>query len=318
VQLATNPQLTPQLRAQLIALWTAVANAGGAVGLVAPASTEDVAALAEPAFARVEAGTDDIVVAFDDGRPVGFGFLETNDMPLTAHWATIRRLQRAPSHGGRGIGAQILGQLEVAARRRNLTRLTLSTRGGTGRERFYLARGYQIDGRLPERLYVGDGRLVEELRLSKPLTAESAGVRLPVSRLDPDLPLPRYAHSGDAGLDLYAAAAVALKPGERAVVPTGIALAIPYGYVGLVHPRSGLAARHGVTLVNAPGTIDAGYRGEVKVIVANTDPHEPVTLERGARIAQLVIQRVETVHVVAVDTLPDSPRGDGGFGSTGS
>ncbi|HSK96922.1 MAG TPA: dUTP diphosphatase, partial [Euzebyales bacterium] len=120
------------------------------------------------------------------------------------------------------------------------------------------------------------------------------------------------------GLDLYAAVPVTLKPGERATVPKGIALAIPDGYVGLVHPRSGLAARFGVTLVNAPGTIDAGYRGEVKVIIANTDLHDPVTLERGARIAQLVIQRVETVHVVAVDTLPDSTRGAGGFGSTGS
>jgi dUTP pyrophosphatase len=318
VQLATNPQLTPQLRAQLIELWTTVANAGGAVGLVAPASAQDVAALAAPAFARVEAGNDDLVVAFDDGRPVGFGFLETNDMPLTAHWATIRRLQRAPSYESRGIGAQILDQLEAAARRRNLTRITLCTRGGTGRERFYMARGYQIDGRLPERLQIGDGQLVEELRLSKPLSAEVEGVRLPVSRLDPGLPLPRYAHEGDAGLDMYAASSVTLKPGERAVVPTGIALAIPYGYVGLVHPRSGLAARHGVTLVNAPGTIDAGYRGEVKVILANIDAHDPVTLERGARIAQLVIQRVETVRVVAVDTLPDTPRGDGGFGSTGS
>src|SRR5918996_5347821 len=140
VQLVTNPQLTPQLRAQLIALWATVANAGGAVGLVAPASAQDVAALAEPAFARVEAGNDDLVVAFDDGRPVGFGFLETNDMPLTAHWATIRRLQRAPSYESRGIGAQILDQLEAAARRRNLTRITLCTRGGTGRERFYMAR----------------------------------------------------------------------------------------------------------------------------------------------------------------------------------
>jgi dUTP pyrophosphatase len=318
VELVINPQLTPHLRDELIALWTTVANAGGAVGLVAPASTEEVAALAEPAFARVEAGKDDIVVAFDDGRPVGFGFLETNDIPLTAHWATIRRLQRAPSHTGRGIGAQILTALEEVARDRGLVSVTLTTRGGTDRERFYLARGYQLDGRLPDRLHIGGGQLVEELRLSKPLATHAAGVRLPVKRLDPELPLPRYAHLGDAGLDLYAAVSVTLKPGERALVPTGIAVAIPAGCVGLVHPRSGLAARHGVTLVNAPGTIDAGYRGEVKVIVANTDLHDPVTLERAARIAQLVIQRVETVQVVAVETLPDSTRGAGGFGSTGS
>jgi dUTP pyrophosphatase len=318
VELVINPQLTPHLRDELIALWTTVANAGGAVGLVAPASTEEVAALAEPAFARVEAGKDDIVVAFDDGRPVGFGFLETNDIPLTAHWATIRRLQRAPSHTGRGIGAQILTALEEVARDRGLVSVTLTTRGGTDRERFYLARGYQLDGRLPDRLHIGGGQLVEELRLSKPLATHAAGVRLPVKRLDPGLPLPRYAHLGDAGLDLYAAVSVTLKPGERALVPTGIAVAIPAGCVGLVHPRSGLAARHGVTLVNAPGTIDAGYRGEVKVIVANTDLHDPVTLERAARIAQLVIQRVETVQVVAVETLPDSTRGAGGFGSTGS
>lgn len=154
--------------------------------------------------------------------------------------------------------------------------------------------------------------------MSKPLSAQAGSVRLPVKRLDPDLPLPRYAHAGDAGLDLYAREAVTLKPGERALVATGIALAIPYGYAGFVHPRSGLAARHGVTLVNAPGTIDAGYRGEVKVIVANTDMHEPVTVDRGARIAQLVIQRIETADVVDVDTLPDTARGVGGFGSTGS
>jgi dUTP pyrophosphatase len=317
VELVTNPQLTPHLRDALLSLWTDVANAGGAVGLVAPAAIEDVAALAAPAFARVDTGKDDIVVAFDDGRPVGFGFLETNDIPLTAHWATIRRLQRSLSYAGRGIGGQILDQLEVAARARGLVSVTLTTRGGTDRERFYLARGYRLDGRLPDRLHIGGGRLVEELRLSKRLTG-AAGVRLAVKRLDRELPLPRYAHAGDAGLDLYARVSITLKPGERALVPTGIAVAIPPGCVGLVHPRSGLAERHGVTLVNAPGTIDEGYRGEIKVILSNTDLHDPVTLERGARIAQLVIQRVETAEVVEVATLPDSARGAGGFGSTGT
>ena len=318
MHVVTNPRLTPELRDALVALWTAVTNAGGAVGLVAPTTPEDVMRVAQPAFARVEAGNDDLVVAFDDGQPVGLGFLETNPTDLTAHWATVRRLQRAPSQAGQGIGVLILDELEAAARRRGLRYVTLTTRGGTGRERFYLARGYTVDASLPNRLHVGEGRLVDELRLSKPLDATVDGVYLPVQQLDPRLPLPRYAHPGDAGLDLYTREAVTLKPGERAVVPTGVALAIPYGYVGLVHPRSGLAARHGVTLVNAPGTIDAGYRGEVKVIVANTDATEPVVLERGARVAQLLIQRVEAVQVVAVTALPDTARGKGGFGSTGS
>jgi dUTP pyrophosphatase len=140
---------------------------------------------------------------------------------------------------------------------------------------------------------------------------------LPVRRLDPDLPLPAYAHPGDAGLDLCAAQDVRLAPGERAVVPTGLAVAVPDGHVGLVHPRSGLAARQGLGIVNAPGTIDAGYRGEVKVIVVNLDPAEPIALARGQRIAQLLIQRVERVTVVEVDDLDGTVRGDGGFGSTG-
>lgn len=140
---------------------------------------------------------------------------------------------------------------------------------------------------------------------------------LQVRRLDPDLPLPAYAHPGDAGLDLYAAEPVELPPGRRASVPTGIALAVPPGCVGLVHPRSGLAARHGLTIVNAPGTVDAGYRGEVRVLLLNTDPDTPVTIDRGDRIAQLLIQRVETVEVVEVDLLPETARGQGGFGSTG-
>ena len=140
---------------------------------------------------------------------------------------------------------------------------------------------------------------------------------LPVRRLDPDLPLPAYAHPGDAGLDLCAAQDVRLAPGERAVVPTGLAIAVPEGHVGLVHPRSGLAARQGLGIVNAPGTIDAGYRGEVKVIVVNLDPAEPIALARGQRIAQLLIQRVERVTVVEVDDLDDTARASGGFGSTG-
>jgi dUTP pyrophosphatase len=143
------------------------------------------------------------------------------------------------------------------------------------------------------------------------------GVRVSVLRLDPELPLPSYAHPGDAGADLYAREGVTLKPGERRLVPTGIALALPEGYVALVHPRSGLAHRIGLSIVNAPGTIDAGYRGEVQVCLVNLDPATPIELRRGDRIAQLVIQQFETATFVEVDDLPDSARGAGGYGSTG-
>lgn len=136
-------------------------------------------------------------------------------------------------------------------------------------------------------------------------------------RLDPGLPLPSYAHPDDAGADLYVTADLTLAPGERAVVGTGVAIALPDGYAAFVHPRSGLAARHGVTIVNAPGTVDAGYRGEIKVILRNSDGAEPVALRRGDRIAQLVIQRVERAVFREVDELPASERGEGGHGSTG-
>ncbi len=142
-------------------------------------------------------------------------------------------------------------------------------------------------------------------------------VQISLLRLDPELPAPSYAHPGDAGADIHAAVEVTLQPGERALVPTGIALALPEGFVALVHPRSGLAAKHGISIVNAPGTIDAGYRGEVKVCLVNTDTDEPFTVRRGDRIAQLVIQRFETATFVEVVDLPDSVRGDGGYGSTG-
>jgi dUTP pyrophosphatase len=138
-----------------------------------------------------------------------------------------------------------------------------------------------------------------------------------VRRLDPELPLPTYAHPGDAGADLVTAVDVELAPGERTLVPTGIALALPDGYAAFVHPRSGLAARHGVSIVNAPGTVDAGYRGEVLVNLVNLDPRETVRLSRGDRIAQLVVQRVEKVAFHEVDLLPGSARGEGGHGSTG-
>jgi dUTP pyrophosphatase len=144
-----------------------------------------------------------------------------------------------------------------------------------------------------------------------------ATVQVLVHRLDDDLPLPRYAHHGDAGADLVARAEVRLAPGERALVPTGIAVALPWGYAAFVHPRSGLAARHGVSIVNAPGTIDAGYRGEICVNLVNTDRDAPVTIRRGDRIAQLVVQRVERAQFSAAAELPGSARGDGGHGSTG-
>ena len=145
----------------------------------------------------------------------------------------------------------------------------------------------------------------------------AADLSVQVVRLDPDLPLPSYAHPGDAGADLLTTVDLTLTPGERALVPTGLAIALPDGYVALVHPRSGLAARHGLSIVNAPGTVDAGYRGEIKVMLINHDPAEPIELRRGDRIAQLVVQRFERARFVEVGELPDSVRGDGGYGSTG-
>ena len=142
-------------------------------------------------------------------------------------------------------------------------------------------------------------------------------VEVLITRLDPDVPLPSYAHAGDAGADLVTTVDVSLAPGERALVPTGIAIALPAGYAAFVHPRSGLAARCGVSIVNAPGTVDAGYRGEIKVMLVNLDPNEPVELARGDRIAQLVFQAVEQAVLTEVDRLPGSARGAGGYGSTG-
>jgi dUTP pyrophosphatase len=140
---------------------------------------------------------------------------------------------------------------------------------------------------------------------------------LPVRRLDPGLPLPAYTHRGDAGADLCAAEDVVLPPGGRATVGTGLAVAVPDGYAAFVHPRSGLASRHGITVVNAPGTIDAGYRGEIRVVLLNTDRAEAFTVRRGDRIAQLVVQPVTRMRFVDVAELPGTARGEGGFGSTG-
>jgi dUTP pyrophosphatase len=139
-----------------------------------------------------------------------------------------------------------------------------------------------------------------------------------VVRLDPGLPMPEYALPGDAGFDVCTATDVTLAPGERSVVPTGIAIALPDGYAAFVHPRSGLAARHGLTVVNAPGTIDAGYRGEIRICCLNTDSTEPIVLARGERIAQIVVQRVARARLHEATGLPDSHRGEGGYGSTGT
>jgi len=141
-------------------------------------------------------------------------------------------------------------------------------------------------------------------------------VEVLIRRLDPDLPLPEPAHPGDAGVDLRSAVDVVIAPGERRAVPTGLALALPNGYAAFVHPRSGLATRSGLTVVNAPGTVDAGFRGELRVALVNLDPSTPVEIARGDRIAQLVVQQVSRPRFHEVEVLPGSARGEGGFGST--
>ncbi|MEY4105530.1 MAG: hypothetical protein RLZZ478_893 [Actinomycetota bacterium] len=142
-------------------------------------------------------------------------------------------------------------------------------------------------------------------------------MRIEIQLLDPDIEIPSYAKPGDAGLDLRSRVDMKLEPGMRALVPTGLAIAIPEGYVGLVHPRSGLAIKNGISMVNTPGTIDSGYRGEIAVILINHDREETFEIKRGDRIAQLVIQQVEIAELVAVEELPTSQRGAGGFGSSG-
>ncbi len=142
-------------------------------------------------------------------------------------------------------------------------------------------------------------------------------LQVAVRQLDPELPLPSYARPGDAGADLHAREDVVIAPGEHVMIATGVAIALPEGYAAFVHPRSGLAARHGVTTLNGPGTVDAGYRGEIKVNLINHDPREPFTVRRGDRIAQLVVQEVVAVQWASVDSLPESARGDTGHGDSG-
>jgi len=142
-------------------------------------------------------------------------------------------------------------------------------------------------------------------------------LQVAVRQLDPELPLPSYARPGDAGADLHARDEVIIAPGERAMIATGVAIALPEGYAAFVHPRSGLAARHGITTLNGPGTVDSGYRGEIKVNLINHDPREPFTVHRGDRIAQLIVQEVVAVQWAPVDSLPESVRGDTGHGDSG-
>jgi dUTP pyrophosphatase len=142
-------------------------------------------------------------------------------------------------------------------------------------------------------------------------------VRLPIKRLDPDLPLPRYAHVGDAGLDLYAAESMTIQPFQRALIATGIAVAIPTGFAGFVQPRSGLAIKQGLSLVNTPGLIDSHYRGEIKIIAINLDPSVPIQVSRGDKIAQFVIQPVVQAELAETSELDETARGECGFGSTG-
>ena len=328
VELVRNPELTDALVEQLASVWVAVTEAGGAVGFTAPVSAEQVRReAAEDHVAEVRAGRQDLVVAFQERALVGFGFLATVAGPaVKSHLGIVTRLQRHPDAAGHGVGAAVLAELEACARDRALAVVCLTVRGGTGVERFYLANGYRLDGRLPDRLLI-QGALTEELQLSKRLSqaggervaggdADAAAV-VRLQRLDPELALPQRAHPGDAGLDLCARCDVTLAPGQRALVPTGVAVALPPGTVGLLHPRSGLALRHGVGMVNAPGTIDAGYRGELQVVLINLDPTDPIALQRGERVAQLIVQPVEQLPVVEVNELDDGPRGARGFGSSG-
>ncbi|WP_394940999.1 dUTP diphosphatase [Psychromicrobium sp. YIM B11713] len=153
--------------------------------------------------------------------------------------------------------------------------------------------------------------------MSEPTLPRQPKLAVQLKMLDPGLEPPSYAHPGDAGADLRTRIDVVIAPGERVLVPTGVSIALPEGFVALIHPRSGLATKHGITIVNAPGTVDAGYRGEIAVTLLNTDLSQPISLSRGDRIAQMVIQRVEYAQFLPVEELPDSVRGTAGFGSTG-
>ncbi len=326
MELTLNPRLTEDLIDRLEAIWVDVTNAGGSVGFDRPVTRQDVERGVAHVWDEVLDGTLDLVVAHEGTTVQGFGFLRASTTPVSRHRGEILKLQRDPAATGRGIGAAILAALEARAVDRGLQLLTLEVREGTGRERFYADHGWTEVARLPGWVRVGgaDVGLIVMARTpgrdgGAPMTdiEPGEGLRMAVRRLDPDLPMPTYARTGDAGLDLYARERKVLPAGARVLMPTGIAVAIPDGHVGLVHPRSGLAVRQGLSIVNAPGTIDAGYRGELMVPLINLDPSATIRLERGDRIAQLLIQRVERPVLVEVEELPDGVRGTGGFGSTG-
>lgn len=334
-----NPRLTDALVDRLVDIWVDVTHEGGAVGFVGRVSRDEVATGVAGFWDRVIDGAVDLVVVEDDQQVVGFGFLvPAEDPAVTSHRAEVQKLMRDPRVSGRGIGAVVLEALEDRAVERGVSLVTLTVRGGTGREAFYVDRGYRQVATLPDWVRI-DGRSTDLLVMAKPVGAgsPSAGpddpgtpleeetatvprpddLRLQVTRLDPDLPLPAYARPGDAGLDLFAREDKVLPPGTRCLMPTGLAVAIPDGWVGLVHPRSGLAVRQGLSIVNSPGTIDAGYRGQLMVPLINLDPSVTIRLARGERIAQLLLQRVGHAQLVEVDELPDGVRGGDGFGSTG-
>lgn len=336
IRTQVNPPLTDSLIEDVVALWTAAANHGEAVGFAPPVGAEQVARAVAVHWDRVIDGVSDLIVAFDEDVLVGFALLaRSQEGPAAAHRGRLETLQRAADHAGTGIGSVLLDAVRAQAESHGIGRLTLTMREGTGAERFYLRNGFRQVARLPDWVRIG-GRPIAALVLTADLSVEPGGaaaapgvaagepvdtpvggVVVPVLRLDPDLPLPRYAQPGDAGLDLHARVHRILPPGTRTVMPTGIAVAIPPGYVGLVHPRSGSAVRDGLSIVNSPGTIDAGYRGEIKVPLINHDPSAKIVLHRGDRVAQLLLQRVEHAVLHEVDTLPDGSRGAEGFGSTG-
>lgn len=334
-----NPRLTDALVDRLVDMWVAVTHAGGAVGFVGRVTHDEVATGVAGFWDRVIDGVVDLVIAEDDAQVVGFGFLvPAEDPAVTGHRAEVQKLMRDPQAAGRGVGATVLAALEDRAVQRDVSLVTLTVRGGTGREAYYARHGYRQVASLPDWVRI-EGRPTDLLVMAKsvgtgppdavppaertapkeetPTVPRPDDLRLEVKRLDTDLPLPAYARPGDAGLDLFAREDKVLPPGTRCLMPTGLAVAIPDGWVGLVHPRSGLAVRQGLSIVNSPGTIDAGYRGELMVPLINLDPSVTIRLARGERIAQLLLQRVGHAQLVEVDELPDGVRGGDGFGSTG-
>lgn len=348
---SVNPPLTDALIDRLVDIWIATTEAGGSVGFEPPVTRAQVADEVATYWDQRLDGSLDLVVASDGAVVVGFGFLQPG-RGVSAHTGEISKLQRDPTAAGRGVGGVVLMALEDLAVARGLTLVSLTVRQGTGRDAYYAERGYAQVATLPGWLRIA-GRPTDLLVMSKAVGAGAGtgvsipspapdlpapvpggsepsdqwsrgveprpprGPRIPVRRLDPDLPLPTYARSGDAGMDLHARRRMVLPPGARALMPTGIAVAVPEGYVGLVHPRSGLAIRAGLSIVNSPGTIDAGYRGELLVPLINLDPSATIRLDRGDRIAQMLVQRVEEAVLIEVDELPEGVRGEGGFGSTG-